>query len=126
MVAAYSLLGFPNYNFAARLESLRGQSAFVQAFVFLPATLLLVQIIAVVFAFLRQKWARITLVVLLVWALLSVIAGAYSFFTFRQGTFAGLVEIYVFTWTLFLIRAVALGLLFTPSANEWFRARAAR
>jgi hypothetical protein len=126
VLGAYSLLGLFNYNFAARLEALTGQSPFLLTFVFLPATMLFVQIIAIVFAFLRRKWARITLVVLLAWGILGATAGAYSFFTLRRGTWPGLVDIFLFTWTVLAVRAVGLGLLFTPSANAWFRAHGAR
>ena len=86
-----------------------------------------IQTTLIVFAFLRKNWARIALLVFLAWTLISVGVTEYTFRTLPQSVpINRTVLAQLFFVSILAIRAGAIGLLFTPSANAWFRPRAAR
>jgi hypothetical protein len=125
-VSAYALVSLVLYSrLGARFDTIREQGAMAYI-IFLPAAVLLLQIVALVLAFLRKNWARIVLIVVLAWGMLTAAAQVYSFiYVMHRGTIAQMVPLFVIPWTLLAVRGVATGLLFTPSANAWFRQRGA-
>lgn len=127
VMAAYALLTWAlTPNLAVRFENVRNQGG-LGYMVFLPLAILLLQTISVVFAFLRKNWARFTLLVVFAWGVLTMLAQVYSFVSvLHRGTLADLVPLVALSWTVGIVRGVSIGLLFTPSANAWFRARAPR
>jgi hypothetical protein len=84
--------------------------------------------LAILFVALRRNWARILEIVLSGWTLLAVgMSELIMYRTVPAGTsFQRDVWGTVLVLLLLVARGGATGLLFTPSANAWFRPRAAR
>jgi hypothetical protein len=130
VIAAYALYStFVRYTapqFSTLFERVSEQGTWLLFWQFgLPLTLLVLQVTAIVFAFRRKQWARITLLVLLAWGILTSLMSMYAF-SLRPGMLGRVLTPILVLWGVLIVRGVAVGLLFTPSANAWFRPRAVR
>ncbi len=120
IITALLIYGAVNISLGMRLQRFN-QSPLLVAAALLPLAGLLSQAAAIVFAFRRRNWARITLLVLLALGFLGI---AVSLFAFSKIAQAGSFPRYAAVLSgLLLLRTAGVGLLFTPSANAWFRSR---
>lgn len=86
----------------------------------------LITLTAVILTFLRKNWARFVLLLVAIVGLLATAASdwAISRWVLKGRTVEPSLVANIIFFSMLILRVVGTGLLFTPSANAWFRPRA--